>query len=476
MNKIIKKIADKTVVIKQKIIEKKDLIKNVAAVSIASITMVTTFITGCLAMSQNSETLDNQPITEDSYNFVNEQESNNIDANIKNEKNYTTEYKLIDKTINDGTLVYVLNTLPDEFGLEISSVCLTSNSVIDLEIPKEYNNMPIKRIGSNAFVGCENISQVFLPDSITSIGNRAFYYCKNLKQISIPDSVVSIGTNAFGTCEKLQGIEVDSTNKNYISHDGVLFNKNMTTLIQCPSAKINLENYEIPESVTSISKFAFFNCDNLSRISIPNGVTSINEGTFSQCDNLTQVTLPDNITSIDADAFRGCKNLTKINVPDTVTSIGNYAFSNCENLSEIKLPNNISSIGASAFSECKNLTKLALPDNITSIDNFTFYKCDNLSQITIPDSTKYIGEFAFCDCKNLTQINVKETGKRNDDTRTSLDYKCLEGTSVSTLNIPKGFKLDSISAAGISSNNLFRDVEINEYTPSNSHENNSHEK
>ncbi len=156
---------------------------------------------------------------------------------------------------------------------------------------KSLTSMTIPRsvvsIGYDAFGWCESLTSVTILDGVRSIGNSAFTDCKSLTSVTIPNSVTSIGRGAFSSCASLTGIWVAEGNSHYVSDaSGVLFNKDKTTLVQCPGA------------------FAVY-------------------------------TIPGSVTSIGDDAFSGCASLTSVTIPDSVTSIGNYAFSCCGSLADV---------------------------------------------------------------------------------------------------------------------------------------------
>ena len=141
----------------------------------------------------------------------------------------------------------------------------------------------VTSIGDYAFCRC-NLEDVFeIPNSVTVIGEGAFKECKNLSSISIPSNVINIGKCAFAGCAYLEEIVVDDLNLNYSSVDGVLFNKDKTTLSAYRSKDTN---YIIPDSVTNIGQDAFRNCKSLTSINIPDGVTNIGKSAFGGCCNL----------------------------------------------------------------------------------------------------------------------------------------------------------------------------------------------
>jgi len=264
----------------------------------------------------------------------------------------------------------------------------------------------------NAFAGCNKITSITIPESVTSIGNRAFEGCINLTSITIPESVISIGDFAFSSC------------------------KNLTSII-------------IPNNVTNIGYGAFGGCGNLTSITIPDSVINIGEYAFEACNNLTvycsknsyayshipqlnnlkvsDFSFPKVFTSDDAKKYlingkleipygyteisninKGfAKNYpTSVTIPDSITNIGDFAFSGCGNLTSITIPDSVISIGAWAFSGCASLTSVKIPDSVTSIGDFAFNSCDNITEITIPNGAICIGEAVFSVCKKLTDIYV----------------------------------------------------------------------
>ena len=229
----------------------------------------------------------------------------------------------------------------------------------------------VTEIGGSAFVGCASLKSITMPNSVTSIGDMAFYKCSSLTSITIPDSVTSIGSSAFSDCSKLRSITIPNSvtsigawafngctgltainvameNQNYVSPDGVLYNKDKTTIICYPAGKKG-NNYKIPDGVTEIGSIAFSRCSSLTSVTIPNSVTSIGSGAFNGCTSLTRVTISNSVTKIGWNAFSGCTSLTSITIPNSVISIDWYAFMGCTRLKSITIPNSVTSIGKNAF-------------------------------------------------------------------------------------------------------------------------------
>jgi hypothetical protein len=191
----------------------------------------------------------------------------------------------------------------------------------------------ITTIGDCAFYSCISLTSVTIPNSVTTIGNSAFYDCVSLTLVTIPNSVTTIGNRAFINCRGLTAIDVVADNLNYSSANGVLFNKNQTTIIQCPGEKSG--TYSIPNSVASVGYGAFSGCVSLISVTIPNSVTSIGNMAFYDCTSLTSVTIPNSVTSIGSGAFYYCSGLASVTIPNSVATIGIGAFVGCSRLIDI---------------------------------------------------------------------------------------------------------------------------------------------
>ena len=202
----------------------------------------------------------------------------------------------------------------------------------------EGDDYQVTIIADYAFENCNNLTAITIPDSVTTIGNRIFDGCSSLTSITIGNGVTSINKSAFQGCYSITSIEVDQANTQYISEDGVLFNKDKTILVKYPGGNTRT-SYQIPDSVTTIEDYAFEACNNLTSITFGDNslLTSIGYWAFNSCKNLTSIILPDELTTIESRAFRWCSSLTSIVIPSKVESIGSFAFENCDSLTEITL-------------------------------------------------------------------------------------------------------------------------------------------
>ena len=221
----------------------------------------------------------------------------------------------------------------------------------------------------------------------------AFWHSK-INTITIPDSINNIEDGAFYECLNITSVTVSPQNANYSSKDGVLFDKEQTTLLYYPVSNTN-KSYVIPDSVTEIGKYAFEYCKSLTSVTIPDSVTNIGYSAFRGCSSLTSVTIPDSVTGIEEYAFEGCTALVSINIGNNVTSIDEYTFSYCSSLTSIEIPDGVTSIESSAFEGCKSLVSVEIPDSVKEIGWSAFRNCSLLTSIEIPDSVTEIGNMAF---------------------------------------------------------------------------------
>ncbi|MGO5082166.1 leucine-rich repeat protein, partial [Oscillospiraceae bacterium LCP25S3_E4] len=256
---------------------------------------------------------------------------------------------------------------------------------------------------------------------VTEIGNYAFEGCTGLTSVIIPNSVTNIEGGAFRGCTGLKSITVDKNNKNYISVDGVLFNKNKTKILGYPNAKGS--SYVIPSSVTEIGYYAFSGCTGLTSVTIPSSVTEIGWGAFYGCTGLKSVTILSSVTVIGGSAFRGCTSLKSITVDKNnknYTSVNGVLFN--KNKTEILvypnaksssyvIPTSVKVIGASAFYGCTGLKSVTIPSSVKEIGRCAFEGCTGLTSVTIPSGVTVIGECAFSDCTGLKSITVDKNNK-----------------------------------------------------------------
>ena len=386
----------------------------------------------CTALTEiNYNATNANDLTNDNYVFYNAGQDGegitvNIGANVTQLPNsiFGVSYSSISYSPNIITVNFAEGSVCESISYGAFSYC---SSLISITIPESVisiGNYAFQRcsslesieISSNvtsisdyAFCGCSSLTSITIPDSVTSIGSHAFENCSSLTSVAIPNSVTSIDAYAFSYCNSLISIEVDPSNPNYSSEDGVLFNKDKTTLIQYPIGSTQT-SYSVPEGVTIVDYATFGRNQSLVSIKIPEGVTEIKSNAFFGCSNLTSITIPESVTSIGSYAFQECRSLTSITLPDSVTSINNATFSRCSSLTSITIGEEVTNINSSAFYACEELTSIKIPDSVTNIGNYAFQSCFSLNDVIVESDNIYLALTSQSACGYLINY-ITSTGE-----------------------------------------------------------------
>ena len=181
-------------------------------------------------------------------------------------------------------------------------------------------------------------------------------------------------------------------------------------LVKVDDSDIKNGTIKIPNNVTSIGYYAFFNCTSLKSITIPKSVTSIVNYAFFHCASLKSITIPKSVTSIGGIVFSNCYSLKSIIIPNSIINIGDYVFFNCTSLKSITIPKSVTSIGYRAFYNCRFLKSITISENVTNIGGEAFYDCMSLKSVVLPASLTSIGEHAF-DGHNSLKLLVTPYGR-----------------------------------------------------------------
>ena len=199
-----------------------------------------------------------------------------------------------------------------------------------------------------SYLCCEllGLTSVTIPSSVTSIGSSAFILCRNLTKVEI------------GSIAAWCNIDFENYTANPLNYAQNLYlNGNKVT------------NLSLPNSLTKIKDYTFYNCKSLTKVTIPNSVTEVCSYAFNGCSGLTSLTLPNSLRTIQPRAFYGCSGLPSLEIPNSVTSIGNYAFSGCTGMSLLTIPNSITKFEGMVFNGCTALaavrSKIIDPQSVT---------------------------------------------------------------------------------------------------------------
>ena len=238
-----------------------------------------------------------------------------------------------------------------------------------------YNDQEyrVTSIGERAFFNCMDLTSITIPASVTNIGDNAFENCHNLTEVHISDieawckiqypnnvysSPLFYAGNLFFNGELVTELALPEGLTSIEAFD----------FSWCTS----LRSIILPASVTSIGERAFESCTCLISITIPDGVMSIGDDAFYDCSSLTTINIPESVTSIGQGAFFHCASLTSVVLPKELISINDYTFSNCSSLTSIIIPENVTNIGFRAAQGCNSLTSVTLPKSLQTIGSLAF--------------------------------------------------------------------------------------------------------
>ncbi len=370
---------------------------------------------------------------------------------------------------------------------------LNSNWIYRSSITSFTFGEQVEVIPSHVCYNLYKLSSIILPESVTSIGYSAFYGCSGISSLDIPAKVDSIAARAFYNCYGLDSLVVSCATK-YIAADAFHANSLSTVTLKANSveeyAQSNINkllidasvsatrklliggeaptDIIIPNTITRINYYAFWDVDGINSIIIPSSVTKIDSCAFysdairtisipctvdsiggtafmpSTLENLiitttnleqflqsdinlllnaanantvprtlwangaevTNVLIPNSITEIKERAFYRMANITSVNIPEGVTKLGSYAFAGCNKLEVVKLPNSLDTIPIRTFDQCSLLATVDLGDSIKRIDDYAFASCFRLVTLRMPEALKSIGSYVFSSCSNLTSIHL----------------------------------------------------------------------
>jgi hypothetical protein len=287
---------------------------------------------------------------------------------------------------------------------------------------------------------------ITIPLSVKTINGEAFYGCNQLSSISIPASVTIIGSQAF---ESSSGdITVDDGNKTFSSADGILYDKYKHKLIHCPVSKTGAIN-NLP-SIDIIESGAFRNCSNLSSITIPWTVNVVWWNAFKGCSGIISVeggnksysSLDGLLYSNDKFSLIHCpmSKTGSINIPSSVNIMYDYAFQGCSGLSSIILPSSLMGISCGAFDGCSGLSSITIPSSVQAIGDYAFRGCSGLSSIFClrgnPPSAKYAFDtIDFTACKIYVQKGVIKNYRYANGWKDFIYILEMDGLDVSVQNI-----------------------------------------
>jgi len=313
-------------------------------------------------------------------------------------------------------------------------------------------NMSIttRSIGNSAFQYCTVLSSMNIVSSVVSIGNSAFYDCQGFTSFYIPAAVTYIGHSAFIgiNCS----ISVDSGNTTFSDINGILFNKDQSTLIKYPTNFGG--SYTIPITVDSISNLAFFGCRSLTDVIIPTSVSYLGDQAFSYCNVLTNLFIPSSVLSMGSYVFMSSSCMITVdNNNPNFSSTDGVLFNKLKTkliqcptskTGIYDIPASVNSLAYMAFQNCTGLTTVTIPPTISNIVYSSFYGCTGLTSMTIPSSVINIGSMAFYNCSGLTTLYSPSPNPVVLSSTSNVFFNVNKSTC--TLYVPIGSKANYQSA------------------------------
>ena len=326
----------------------------------------------------------------------------------------------------------------------------------------------VKTIKYSAFAGCYYLESIDLGNGVESIEGEALSHCHSLKALRFPATLKSIEGSALKLTFGVKEFEIDPNNSTYKVVQGVLFTKDGKQIVAFPRGKGG--DYEIPESVESIGKYAFSGCREITSLTVPGSIKIIPEGAFSECNGLTEINLGEGIEVLKTSCFEGLQQLVSIELPSSVKTVESGAFSYCWVLTTITLGAGIESFSPITFGYTpvlanilvdadnpfyssvdgvlfnKDKTELicfprgkgatyVIPENVTSIGELAFFGNETIKNITFPTTLKTIGRQAFNYCTALEHVKLNQGIERIDNSFGSVYEKGLK-----TIFLPKSLK------------------------------------
>ena len=293
-------------------------------------------------------------------------------------------------------------------------------------VPATYNGKPIVAIGDDVFKDSSTLDKVILSENLVSIGKYAFSNCDNLVEVFLPNTVETIGEGIFCDCSSLTT---------------VILSEKITAIPACAFQFCRRFHYSSDQVYTSLENIetigdnAFAYCEAILDLKFGDKLTSIGEGAFKNCTNLGGdegyvLEIPDSVLTIGEEAFNYCHSLKGLKLSSSLTRIEKHAFFGLK-IEELVVPEGVTYIGEEAFASCTEITSIVIPSTCKVIDIRAFHDCPKIVSLVLQEGLETLGIQAFGMVPNLTHVSIpsslKELGNGNFAYANNLEYTEYEG-------------------------------------------------
>lgn len=270
-----------------------------------------------------------------------------------------------------------------------------------------------------------DIKDVIIGDGITALGERNFFNYPELSTVTIQGSLSKIGDSAFEGCKELKNITVaGATNaagiqlltlgecafKDCTGLENAEFTGNFVTNKNAFDGCTSLRSVKVKEStMIMLKEYTFLNCTALTEADLPGSrIKSIGESAFWGCTSLSKFDFSD-VSSISKFAFYNCSGLKDIEIPEKIKTINEYAFSECKGIKTLKIPGTVTEIGERAFESCTGLEELDIEEGVQTVGDLAFANCGNLKTMILPKSISKFPDKFVTDYKPIEKICYRGT-------------------------------------------------------------------
>lgn len=244
------------------------------------------------------------------------------------------------------------------------------NEITNLVIPDDVTS-----VGGYTFARCEGLQSVTFHDNVTYIGSNAFAYCTGLTTVSLPKNMKKLEEYAFSRCSHLQTVTIP---------------EGMEELGFCAFNYSGLTSLTLPSTITKMSQ-SFHNCEQLETLTLTDGLSNIG-GSFYSCNALKEVRIPGSLKTMTYQDFNRCANLETVIIDEGVEEVA--GFSECPRLVNLTIPSSAKKLGGLGFRDCSGLVTVNLPEGVEYVASFD--GCSSLKQINFPSTITYVGTFKNC--------------------------------------------------------------------------------